>query len=133
MKREKMGYETTLLVGQQTNQTYYDTEKKELSKDYFWFQVYASIDLCKAGNYKDLEPEHKTPSYFYAPAGDGDDQIIEDRYGDKLISTPIEFLINRISEQAEKEEYRRFKWALGMLESMRDNSKEQLTVLIFGH
>jgi hypothetical protein len=125
-----MGYETTLLIGRDTKTTFISKESA------VYFQVYAHVDMGKLGNSKllDLPWINKTPEdifwYWYAPTGDGDTQIEEDRYGEKPRPMPIATVIQALKEDIKNDDYERLKWALALLESMPDGD---LSVLLYGY
>jgi len=126
-----MGYETQLIIGRDTGQSYTDEGT--------YFMVYAHVDMCKMGDSAlfNLPWVNKTPEkekwYFYAPMGDGDTVVDEDRYGDIPRPVPIADVINALREDVTKNDYRRFKWALALLEAMAEDSPEGLSVLMWGY
>jgi len=126
-----MGYETELLVGRDTGDSY--------SSEGQYFMVYAHVDMCKLGMTAvlDLPWVNKTPEvkkwYWYAPTGDGNTIITEDRYGDMPRPVPIADVITALKEDLVNSDYRRLKWALALLESMEENSGEELSVLLWGY
>lgn len=126
-----MGYETQLIVGKDTGNSYSDGG--------IYFMVHAHVDMCKMGDSAlfNLPWVNKTPEkekwYFYSPMGDGDTIVTEDRYGDMPRPVPIADVINTLREDVTKSDYRRFKWALALLEAMEKDSPEGLSVLLWGY
>ncbi len=125
-----MGYETQLIVGVDTGQSYSDAGT--------YFQVYATIDMCKLGHQSavhDLDSVNKTPDekswYFYAPAGDGDTPVTKDRYGAMFKPIPIADVIAALEKDAETTDYRRVLWAITMLKAM--DKVERLSVILWGY
>ena len=131
-----MGYETVLAVGT-IHDGFFATKENE-SKN--WFQVMAMVDLCKAGYDSELhklipkksEVDPAQAVYLYAPMGDGDTEVTEDRYGDKLHPVPLELVLAALRKDNERENYRRFTWAIGLLESMVSTT-EDLYVILYGY
>jgi hypothetical protein len=42
-------------------------------------------------------------------------------------------VVDALEKDAKDNDYRRFKWALGLLKSMEDDAEENLSVLLYGH
>ncbi len=126
-----MGYETQLLVGKDTGQSYSDEGT--------YFMVHAHVDMCKLGNSAlfNLPWINKTPEdnkwYFYPPCGDGDTPVTEDRYGEQFKPIPLANVITALEEDASNDDYRRVKWALALLKSIQENSGEELSVILWGY
>jgi len=124
-----MGYETKLIVGELASY-----EKVEFKR---YFSISAILDLCKCGGNSPLfklDWQNKTGQpkvYWYGL--DGDTQFVDDAYGDMPNPLPIDDVIEAISEASAKDDYRRYKWALGMLKAIKDNDGEDLKVLLIGH
>lgn len=94
-----MGYETRLYIGE---------VRPDPRNQPNWFQVFAMVDLCKAGT---LTPENKDntiPVYFFAE--DGNTKITQDRYGEPLIAYPIEVVKEKLKTKI-NENYARYSWA----------------------
>jgi len=126
-----MGYETQLLIGKDTGMEFQGAT---------WFQIYATVDMCKLGNSElfNLGWVNKTPDKkmwnWYAPTGDGDTQFTEDRYGDRPRPVPLEDVVNALRADIRKDgNYRRLHWALALLENMQANAGEDLSVLMWGY
>lgn len=129
-----MGYEVQMLVGKvhENMKGYCDD-----TKDKAWFQIYASVDLCKPGYdavvMKLKDNSKADPVYMYSVMGDGDTQIAEDCYGETIVPIPIQNVIEALHTDQRNDYYRRFRWALALLESMRDEEGGQLSVAFWGY
>jgi hypothetical protein len=65
-----------------------------------------------------------------------DSAITEDKYGDNLGVIDIDDFIAALEEDYEKEEYRRFKWAIDLLKSIKESYKDikrDVKVITYGH
>lgn len=122
-----MGYESRLYV----------VEKgcingiEDNTKDKRWAELVATFDLCKDYNLTDQFRKYPaTDCYFY----EGENAVVEDKYGDPLKEIPIADAIKIIKEESEKSEYRRLKPCLALLEGF-DISQwgKDLVVLHFGY
>jgi hypothetical protein len=160
-KEIKMGYEVELIIGKtgsfitdehkrgeptidsggncyrprlkDENGKYILTGRKEI-----WFNVMATIDLCKPGNYSNMcrmsENEGKNTDkdvfiYFYLD----DEMITSDRYDKEMRPVPINDVLTALKEDIDSDpNYRRFHWAYALLSSMAKDPDE-LEVLFFGH
>jgi hypothetical protein len=123
-----MGYETTLLIGKSTDALKEDTAS--------FFHTYATIDLCKCGEgaLDGLESHHKgDPLVYWYYGTDGNHHDTEDRYGDKPVPLSINEVLQALYKHRANDNYRRFKWAIALLESMQHDSGENLQVLFYGH
>lgn len=128
-----MGYETQLLIGEDTGNSY--------NNDGDYFMVHAVVDMCKMGNSElfNLPWVNKTPDvkkwYWYSPTGDGDTVCTEDRYGDKPQPVPLEDVVNALRRDIEADDgYRRLHWALALCEAMlKQPGGEGFTVLMWGY
>lgn len=151
-----MGYETRLFIGRSGHAS------DELHQDYLiisdgeaycpyskddkgntiptgrkgiYFAVMAMIDLCKCGydseiskiDWKNKERESSFWYFYY-----GSEEIKEDRYGDTPKPINIKTVLVALRKDSEREDYRRFKWAIALLESMEKDS-ENLQVLFYGY
>ena len=120
-----MGYETKLIIGITTFNEGKDN----------YFMKYAEVDLCKVAWFNDLNDlethnlEEGTSWYFYS---EDDNVINEDDYGRKLTPLPLMYYITKLKESMEHSDYRRFKWALALLEAM-DIDSEPKYVIAYGH
>lgn len=127
-----MGYETILLIGKDTKMGFAPDEG-------IYFQVYAHVDMCKLGNSQlfNLPWLNKTPEdkfwFWYAPTGDGDTQIEEDRYGDKPRPVPLLAVLEALEEDMSNADYRRLWWAYQLLLSMHETSPGELSVLMWSY
>lgn len=154
-----MGYETRLIIGKSSSLTGDEVEYGELiiedgeayrpmlkdekgefiktGRKEIWFQVIAEIDLCKCGYNSEIHKidrvnKDESHIWYWFGSGDGDTRVTEDCYGDKPKPVPIKDVVAALEIDAEKDDYRRFKWALALLKSMQDDP-EGLTVLLYGH
>lgn len=105
------------------------TGRKEI-----YFEVYAMIDLCKCGADSEIskvdwrnKESDSVVWYFY----NGDNEIKEDSYGDIPKPVKLNIVLEALRKDTEKEDYRRFKWAVSLLESMKDD--EEIEILFYGH
>ncbi len=127
-----MGYETTLLIGTDTGQTF---------EDYTYFLVYAAIDMGKMSHsHLLLLPRaNHTPEVqkweFFPMAGDGDEATREDRYGELPQPIPIEAVIRALQKDVDKDKYRPAERALAMAKSFIDTKtpNETISVILYGH
>lgn len=154
-----MGYEIKMIIGRSSdnlsdewklsNSPYEDGSGYEPERDDTgeivltgrkkrWFNVYATIDLCKLGHDENplntlIRESHGVAdetivNYFYTD--DGNTQIKDDKYGESMNPVPLLEVIRAIEKTPS--DYRRLKWAKDLLESMKD-SGEDLSVMFFGH
>jgi len=140
-----MGYEINLMIGKlglrgpeyerDTDGLYIKDDHNNLTptgRTESYFMQYASLDLCKPGydshifNIASTNPDPKEVVYWYV----GDTRITTDRYGEELRPVPILEVLEALQE--DDQEYRRFRWAVALLESMVDDS-EEIHVLLYGH
>ncbi len=150
-----MGYETTLLIGRECTTS--DeikrgplvTEEGEAYRPYLkdedgafiktgaketYFMIYAEIDLCKCGYTSEIskiDKENTDKGHHWIWASGGDERS-EDLYGEKPKPVSFKAVIDALEKDYQDGEYRRFKWALALLNSMQDES-EELSILMFGH
>ncbi len=123
-----MGYELILSVGK--------AQKPFAKEETRWFQIMATVDLCKPGYesevYKLTTSDKSDPVYIFPPMGDGDTTITKDRYDSPLHTIPIDKMLIAMRKDEARDPYRRFKWAIAMLESMLNDS-EELSCVLFGY
>lgn len=154
-----MGYEVKLLVGQACGRekkakrsshpeidgdSIYYPYLKDLDGNFVYdgsyetyFMVTAHIDLCKPGYEssilaalrKNEDPNHE----YYYYGSDGSTRISEDCYGDKSDIHSLGEIIEALKKDVLNDDYRRFKWALSLLESIRDNEGDDMKVMWYGH
>lgn len=101
--------------------------------DETYFMIAAEIDLCKVGDsnlFKALEVNKDKKREYYWYGMDGNVRISDDRYGDKPELASLEDCIEALKKDVAESDYRRFKWALALLESMKGS---EMKVLWFGH
>lgn len=151
-----MGYETRLLIGVDSSLTeddcvygdliiedgeaYRPIKKDEegtllkTGRKATWFKIYASIDLCKCG-YKskinDIDNANNDENHYWYWY-EGSERTSEDAYGRELKPISANTVIAALKKDVESYNYRRFKWALALLESMTDDS-ENISVLLCGY
>ncbi len=121
-----MGYETKLIVGQESG----------INESPKWFDIYAEINLCKCGygSYiHALESSHKGEPLVYWYGYDGNERITEDRYGEKPLPLPLKDVLGALRKDAKHDSYRRFKWAIALLEEMDKEENFDKTVLLYGY
>jgi hypothetical protein len=103
------------------------------------FDPYVEVNLCKIYNshlskvhekYKD-SPLMDETNLVYIYQKDGNTRFEEDYYGDKLILAPFEEVFEAVKKDAEKDEYRRFRWLKSAMMSMEDN-KSELHCIFYG-
>jgi hypothetical protein len=128
-----MGYETVLLIGEDTGHRY--------NEDGDFFIVHATVDLCKMGDSElfNLDWVNKTPevkrSYWYAPTGDGNTVVCEDRYGDIPKPVPLDQVVDALRcDILNNDRYRRLHWALALCEAMLEKAGGKgFSVLMWGY
>lgn len=129
-----MGYEVQMLVGKvHENMKGYTDD----SKDKSWFQIYATVDLCKPG-YDAVVMKLKNatkadPVYMYAIMGDGDTEVTEDRYGESVFPIPVQDVLEALHADQRNDYYRRFSWATALLQKMVAEENGQLSVAFWGY
>lgn len=126
-----MGYETKLLIGTRSKFGNVDEEIK-------WFNIYASIDLCKCGydsNIGNIPIAHKgSKPLVYWYGFDGNLEITKDRYDEMPKPISIQTVIKALEKDIKVDQYHRFKWALSLLNGMQNEcGREELEVLFYGH
>jgi hypothetical protein len=115
-----MGYESRLYVVNKSRSGA-DENKK------IWSEVVAKFNLCKCGI--DFSGFPASDCYFY----EGNDEIVEDNYGDPLRELTISEAISVLATAMAKEDYRRFQPCLAMLTGFNQHEWENLVVLHFGY
>jgi hypothetical protein len=125
-----MGYETKLLIGISSPFSKQASDRKET-----YFQIFATLDLCKCGYPSKLHelPRVNTDEnhcwFWYG----GDEEQRENLYGEQLKPVPVRDVLEALkADMVQEPNYRRFKWARALLESMVDD-QENLEVLLYGH
>ena len=122
-----MGYESRLYIVEKST-------LKHINKEKVWGEVIAHFDLSKIGKAADKFLSYPdTDCFIYAD--NGNDEILEDKYGDNLKEIPIEDAIRILIEAAEKDNwyYRRFSPAIGLLKGFDLNQWDNLVVLHYGY
>ena len=124
-----MGYESKLYVISKGC-----IDRKFGEKTMTYAGIVASFDLCKVG----IDFSKYPPTKYFIYAEDGDDETIEDKYGDPLRELTLEEAVKEIEKAMDKEpSYRRWKPCLAMLREFRDANKSEwdndLAVLHYGY
>lgn len=154
-----MGYETKLIIGTASterdevetlepiteNGESYSPYKKDSNgnlvltgRKEIWFDVYVEINLCKCGytsNIRNIKSDNRDKNKFWFFYGsDGNTKITKDRYDDIFKPVDIEEVINALEKDAKSSDYRRFKWALSLLKSMKESrGGDDLKVILYGY
>lgn len=124
-----MGYESRLYV---VNKSDYGFERDFDGKKLKYAEVIASFELCKVYEVSDkMRMYSDTDCFIY----DGDEELIEDKYGNTLKEIPIADAIAIIEEAAESEgyAYRRYQPCLSLLKGFDTSEWRNLVVLHYGH
>ena len=145
-----MGYETKLIIGksghsfkevQQAKDGAYMKDKYghfiHTGRQEIYFSEYAQINLCKCGydsnisaiDFKNKESE-SVVWFWYGE--DGNKEVKEDRYGDSSRPVAISEVIEALKKDIKLYGYRRFDWALALLESI-SKSEPDAEVLFYGY
>lgn len=123
-KENNMGYESKLYV----------VEKTAMSDENHMFYgiVVAMFDLSKVYYVSDRIKKYPyTNTVFFSD--DGNTEIIEDIYGERLREIPLKDMITILREASANSDYRRYKPALALLESFDDPQWKDIVVLHYGH
>lgn len=121
-----MGYEITVFIGR-----VHDTQPGLTEKDSVWFQIAASVETSKAGGFlADLRTKNDPFVYLYAIAGDGDTEVTEDRYGERLVAVPIAKVLPMLTPEAMVDS-QRLPWLKAVLEAAPESWATH--VVLFGH
>ena len=139
----EMGYEIKLIIGRDTGRKeddcdYSTTPPRKSGKKCTYFMEYAMIDLCKLaydgvfhkamGSWRNKDENH-----FWFKYEANDRRLIEDCYGEKWIPQKISVVLDVLKQElANDPDYRRLKWAVALLESMKDDA-EDLCVWVYGY
>lgn len=118
-----MGYEVKIYAGY--------LSRSVDAKNTQYMHVVGMVDLSKCGN---LSPsKNGTPVYFYYES-DGDTRITEDSYGDALRAVPVGEMLKKVkAAQKRTPDYRRWKPAVALLESLQDFEGDEIYCVIYGH
>lgn len=109
--------------------TYVNNSKKVSTEDIIersYCNLVAMVDLCKSG----LRLNHLPKSDYYFYDSDGNNPVVEDRYGEFLRESSLTEFID-ILESADSN-YRRFSTALAVAKSMLGDYND-VKVLYYGH
>lgn len=127
-----MGYESRLYIVEKSD--YYskvDVGFKKVKKMCFG-EVVAMIDLCKVPDIPAaIKSYPDTDTYIY----EGEERIIDDKYGEPLKEIPIKNMIEIVKKAAENDDskYRRWKPCLALLKGFSGKQWQGLVVLHYGH
>ena len=123
-----MGYESRLYVVEK-HKNFYPSDNNMV-----WGEVVAVFDLCKCYPVSDeLCKYPNTNAYIYAD--DGNTEILEDKYGEKLKEIPVKDTIKIIKKAMKNDNYsyRRYKPCLKLLEGFNLDEWNDLVVLHYGY
>lgn len=117
-----MGYETKIYAGYLSDSTEADGTR--------YMRVVGMVDLSKCG----LSPAKEgVPVYFYYE-GDGNTPTIEDSYGDKLRAIPVAQMLEKVKNSSKSSpDYRRWKPAIALLESLKQFEGDEIYCAIYGY
>lgn len=121
-----MGYESKLFVVSKTRRSYRDDER-------VWGEVIATFDLCKVYDVSDVIRNKYKPTNCFIYSDNGNDEILEDMYGEPLREVPFSDMIEIIEKAAAKDDYRRYAPCLGLLKGFNLDEWNNLVVLHYGH
>ncbi len=123
-----MGYEIKLKIGKLLNLPGFENELME----------YASLDLCKPGPGAVMDLARRKPRIkkeavaYYEDSGD--ERQTEDSYGDAHPAIPLAEMVKALKKDNAQDPYRRFTWALALLESMQATGDDKEVVCVtHGH
>lgn len=119
-----MGYEVKIYCGTVSNTS--DADKGS------YMEVVAMVALSKV---PDLSPSKTgTPVYFYYEQRDGDTSTTEDCYGDRLRAVPVKQMLEDVKKAQKRcPDYRRWKPAIALLESLVDFPGDKIYCVIYGY
>ncbi len=129
-----MGYEVRMKIGRAID---YSNDKEEVNE--ISFLVDAEIDLSVIGGgalgklvmkSQTAAEENKKESYYFY-GSDGNSRITRDNYDAPFSPVEIDEVIAAI--ESDGDEYRRFKWALALLNSIKETTRNEFKVIFFAH
>lgn len=127
-----MGYESRLYIVKKSDIWHkVDTTNGDV-KDMRWGEVIAMFDLSNVGGLREAIKNYPaTDTFIYV----GENQEIDDCYGDPLKEIPIKDMADIIEKIAEDDKwrYRRFKPCIQLLRGFEENKWRNLAVLHYGH
>lgn len=106
------------------------------------FFIAAMVDMCKldySGPIHKLITAAKNTDKkrIYKWFEGGNTEVSSDSYGDRYKPISISLVIKALEEEIKLEgdgwHYRRLPWALALLKSIKKTSKEEFSVLFYGH
>ena len=122
-----MGYEVRLIAGRTSSITMFSDKTSPV-----WLQVSMEIELNKIP-YLRKELENLVSEDVYIYASDGDTQIEEDKYGEKLKAYPVDLIVKALRIVQEDAGYEYLYHAINCLDSLRSlNKYNQIKVIPFG-
>ena len=127
-----MGYESRLYIVEKSD--YYskvDVGFKKVKRMCFG-AVVAMIELCKVPEiHEAIKSYPDTDTYIY----EGEERVIDDKYGEPLKEIPIKDMIEIVKKAAENVngKYRRWKPCLALLKGFSAKQWRDLVVLHYGH
>lgn len=102
--------------------------------DKVWAEKIAMFDLCSVPEVSNEVHSKYHPTDCYIYEDNGNDMIVDDKYGDPLIEVPIKDMIDIIGRVIPKTGYyRRYLPFLAMLKGFSLNDWNNLVVLHYGH
>lgn len=124
-----MGYESKLIVVYKSDLSLPNDNGK------VWAEKIAEVRLSKI-NYDVLKKigEYPVASCYYYEHG-SENKIVEDFYDKELTEVPLKDMISILKDAEEMNNYRRYKIAIGLLESFNDDDWDtnDIVVLHFGY
>jgi len=129
-----MGYETQLLIGEDTGPSNSDAGN--------FFMVHATVDMAKMGDSAlfNLPWVNKTPEkekwYWYPPTGDGNTPTYVDRYDDIPRPIPLADVVDALRKDCRDNDYNRhfLGRALALCEAMlKEPRGSSFSVLMWGY
>ena len=128
-----MGYESKVYIVQKHN--HYMHEMRN-SKCMFFGEVVASFDMCKFPFPEFTQAFDKPTDCYIFFDGDGDNEVLEDKYGVPLTEASVDMVINCLENLNDKtDSYRRTLPLLAMLKAFKENESEwqNIVILHYGH
>lgn len=123
-----MGYETKLVVVDKSNQVHEINGERMV-----WAEKIAEFNLCKAYEISDKMRRYPITNAFYC-ADDGNTEVVEDLYGDRLREIPLLDAINIIDLAMRTQDYYRcYSPCLELLKGFNPSDWADLVVLHYGY
>jgi hypothetical protein len=125
-----MGYESKLVVVDKSDLFTPDDDGK------VWAEKIADVRLSVIdGDVLRRIKKYPVASCYYYEHG-SEDKVVEDFYGEELTEVPLKDMISILKDAEEMSSYRRYKIAIGLLESFSDydwDTTNNIVVLHFGY